>query len=66
MKAVRRIAIGLVLIVSTGLSAAAAAPPPVEAFGKRPMISSVVMSPGGTHYAALQWINDKPFGRSTC
>lgn len=59
MKAMRRIAIGLVLIAATGLSAAAAMPPPVEAFGKRPMISSVVMSPGGTHYAALQWINGK-------
>lgn len=47
-----------VLVGSWGLSAAAveAAPPPLEAFGKRPMISDVKMSPGGTHYAALQWI----------
>ncbi len=47
-----------VLVGSWGLSAAAveAAPPPLEAFGKRPMISDVKMSPGGTHYAALQWM----------
>ena len=36
---------------------AATTPPPVEAFGKRPMISDVIMSPGGTHFAALQWFD---------
>lgn len=33
---------------------AAAAPPPVEAFGQLPMVQSVKLSPGGTHYAAIQ------------
>lgn len=37
----------------------AAAPPPVEAFGKRPLISDVSMSPDGTHFAALQWLGGK-------
>lgn len=45
--------------MSGGGLVGAHAAPPVEAFGKRPMISNVVISPGGTHYAALQWINGK-------
>lgn len=50
-----------VFLVVSGLGAvsALAAPPPAEAFGKRPLISDVSMSPDGTHYAALQWINGK-------
>lgn len=50
-----------VFLVVSGLSAttALAAPPPVEAFGKREAISDVIMSPGGTHFAALQWVKGK-------
>lgn len=48
----------LVVSVLSGTTAMAA-PPPVEAFGKREAISDVIMSPGGTHFAALQWVKGK-------
>lgn len=45
------------LVVSTFAAVSAiAAPPPVEAFGKREQISDLSMSPDGKRYAALQWI----------
>lgn len=47
---------GLSSVVATGASGAM---PPLEAFGKREVMSNVVVSPGGTHFAALQWVNGK-------
>lgn len=60
MKVFFQIGFGFALIAAMQAfapTAVWAAPPPVEAFGKRPMISDVVMSPGGTHFAALQWFD---------
>lgn len=50
-----------IFVTASGLTQGGvqAAPPPIETFGKRPMIDDVVMSPGGTHYAAVQWIEGK-------
>lgn len=44
-------------LIMPGFSAAADAMLPVEAFGKNEAISDVQLSPDGTHYAALQWID---------
>lgn len=50
-------------LLSAGLMGAelsnAQMPPPVEAFGRLPMIQSVKMSPDGTHYAAIQAHNNQ-------
>ncbi len=48
-----------ILGVLPGLHASPATPP-VEAFGMRPHIDHVLLSPSGTHYAALQWVDGKP------
>jgi dipeptidyl aminopeptidase/acylaminoacyl peptidase len=42
------------------LAAAAAAQPPVEAFGGLPFISQPQLSPDGKHFAALQALDGKP------
>lgn len=55
----QRIVLSVSLLFSMSAITTADAVPPVEAFGKRPMISDVVISPGGTHYAALQWVKGK-------
>ena len=51
--------IAAILGVLPGLHASAATPP-VEAFGMRPHIDHVLLSPTGTHYAGLQWAKGKP------
>lgn len=56
---IRALAAGLALLFAGLQGATAASLPPLEAFGKRPMISDVKMSPGGTHFAALQWIDSQ-------
>lgn len=49
---------GLALVLLT-LTATAEAKLSVEAFGKREAISQVRLSPDGTHFAALQWVDGK-------
>ncbi len=56
---------GLICLAATlgGLPGLHAGPavPPVEAFGMRPHIAHVLLSPSGTHYACLQWSKGKPY-----
>lgn len=47
------------ICVSALWSAAAAAPPPVEAFGNLPAISRVHLSPDGTHFSAIEPVNGR-------
>ncbi|HEY1707358.1 MAG TPA: alpha/beta fold hydrolase [Rhizomicrobium sp.] len=48
------------LAVAATLSSAAAANPPVEAFGDLPLLSSPQLAPDGKHFAAIEQLEGRP------
>jgi dipeptidyl aminopeptidase/acylaminoacyl peptidase len=52
-----RVIVAAALAASFTLSSAQAAPPPLEAYGRRPAIEMVDLSPSGESFAALQIVN---------
>lgn len=55
---VRRLLARILFAVSLSASAQAAAPPPVEAYGKLPGITDVKISPSGQHIAFVATVNN--------
>ncbi len=56
----RLILLGAIVIAITGVQAATDIPP-VGAFGMRPHLDHVLLSPSGTHYACVQWAKGRPY-----
>ncbi|MBD3869393.1 MAG: S9 family peptidase [Acidobacteria bacterium] len=54
------ICLAALLATLSGLQAAALTPP-AEAFGMRPHLAQVLLSPAGTHYACVQWAKGRPY-----
>lgn len=52
-----RVTFAAALAASFTLSSAQAAPPPLEAYGRRPAIEDVALSPSGESFAAVQDVN---------
>ncbi len=53
--------VAIAVLFAGGPSIARAGPPSVEAFARKPAADHVVLSPAGTHYAALQWIEGREY-----